>query len=210
MVKLAKLAKTQNLEIIENTEDIYNDVSDDEIELKPIQNKKVIEPKNKQPIEEHIYEEVKPRRKLNLSEEERERRRQSMINTRAKRTASVEHKKQLEIEYLRHQEDETQNKIIKQAEKLKKKKEKELYNKYLEELNNKQKNKKKPPKIIYESESESDDSEEEVVIVKKKKSKKGVKNGGGSAPPSAPAVEHYYKPEPVQQPPPRPTFRIAY
>ena len=196
---MVKTAKLQNIEIVEDVDD----QSDNEIELKPHQNKKVMDA----PINEQLIEhQTKARRKLNLSDEERERRRQSMIETRAKRTALVEHKRMLEMEYLKQQEEATHQKIMKKAEQLKKKKEKELYNKYLEELNSKPKQKpKKQPKVIYESETEEEEeSEDEIIVVKKKKSQKG---GSSSAPPSAQPVSIPQQPIPQPQ---RPMFRIAY
>ena len=196
---MVRTAKLQNIEVIENIAPLEE--SDNEIELKPLKHKKIVEQLFTAPLVEDI---PKARRKLNLTDEERDRRRNSMIETRAKRAALVEHKKLLEMEYLRQQEEATQQKIMKKAEQLKKKKEKELYNKYLEDINNKPKPKQKmkQPKVIYESETENDDSEDEIVIVKKKK---GLK--GGSLPPVAsPAVEHNQTP----QQPQRPMFRIAY
>ena len=160
--------KTLKIETIDNSGNLELS-TDDEIELKPTKNKVIAQP---QPIKQSITEpEIKPKRKINLTEEERERRRQSMIETRAKKQAQVERKKQLEQEFLEAQEEVVKQNIIKQAEKLKKQKEKETYKKYLEEINNKQKVKASKKKIIYESETEEEDeeSEEEVVIVKKKK-----------------------------------------
>lgn len=187
MKKMSGIVKTKPIEIIENSELS----TDDEIELKT----NISSP---QPLLEVIPK--KPKRVLNLSEEERERRRQSMVLTRAKRQEKVQQKKQLELEYLKHVEEESNKSILKKAESLKKKQEKALYNKYLEEMNSKKESKKKEPKIIYESDnSESEtqtESEEEIVVVKKKKNKSKTNTSKSSV------VE--------TQPESRPIFRIAY
>lgn len=132
----------------------------------------------------------KPKRTLNLSDAERERRRQSMIKTREARQIKLDEKRRLEEEYVSQRENEVQDKILKKAMQLKKKKEKEMYNQILQEEINinkvskpkQTKPKKKQPKIVYvnesetetESETESED-EEEIVYVKKKKSNKPKK-----------------------------------
>lgn len=133
----------------------------------------------------------KPKRTLNLSDAERERRRQSMIKTREARQQKIEEKRRLEEEYIRQKEDEVQDKILKKAMQLKKKKEKELYNQILQEEINVNKvskptasslagmqpkqSKKKQPKVVYvaesesESESDTESDEEDIVYVKKKR-----------------------------------------
>lgn len=129
----------------------------------------------------------KPKRTLNLSDAERERRRQSMIKTREARRIKLDEKRRLEEEYISQQENEVQDKILQKAMKLKKKKEKEMYNQILqEEINIKKvskpkQTKKKQPKIVYvaesesESECETESDEEDIVYVKKKRQVKPKK-----------------------------------
>jgi hypothetical protein len=158
---------------------------------------------------------TKPKRKLNLTDAERERRRQSMIKTREIRQNKVAERKQLEEDYMRQKEEEAQLKVIKKAEKLKKQKEKELYNQILtEKLDSSKKEKpikKKKPVIVYREppndsdssdSSSSSESEEEPEIVYKVAKKKKERSK---------RVEPKIEPAVIQQNVARyPAFRIAY
>jgi len=104
---------------------------------------------------------VKPaKKKLNLSDAERERRRQSILVAREK----LQQKKALEREaqenYLKQREEELIKNVSKTITKLENKKKKEIVKQVYEAPMRKQ-------KVIYES--ESDDEEEEVVVVTKQK-----------------------------------------
>ena len=124
---MLKIAKKEQMALTQNLEEASS--SDDEIELRNVKSSlnEVEATINLDNIE------VKPKRKLNLSDAERERRRQSMIKTREIRQNKINERKQLEEEYIKKQEEEAQLKVIKKAEKLKKQKEKELYNQILNE-----------------------------------------------------------------------------
>jgi len=190
--KLAKLVELQD-----------SSSSDDEIQLNSVK-------QSLNEVETTIELPTKTKRKLNLTDAERERRRQSMIKTREIRQNKVAERKQLEEDYMRQKEEEAQLKVIKKAEKLKKQKEKELYNQILtEKLDSSKKEKpikKKKPVIVYREppndsdssdSSSSSESEEEPEIVykvaKKKKERSKIE----------PAV--------IQQNVARyPAFRIAY
>lgn len=158
----------------------------------------------------------KPKRKLNLTDEERERRRQSMIKTREIRMSKVAERKQLEQEYLKHKEEETQQKVIQKADKLRKQIEKEMYKKMLEEEQQKKekpKPKKKEKIIVMEQpppDSDSDDgdttseSEEEIVIIQRQPKKKKEKK-------ETPQIQQpIQQQQPIIQQPRYPMFKIAY
>lgn len=203
IAKKEKLAKLAKLEIIEDSSS-----SDDDIQLNSV----------KQSLNEveSTIEIPKTKRKLNLTDAERERRRQSMIKTREIKQNKVAERKQLEEEYLKKQQEEAELKVMKKAEKLKKQKEQELYKQILsEKLKEKEKEKdkiqkKKKKVIVYQeppNDSSSDDSsssseEEEIVYKVAKKKKEKTKR-----------VEPKIEPEVQQRPivnPRYPPFRIAY
>jgi hypothetical protein len=195
--KLAKLVELQD-----------SSSSDDEIQLNSVK-------QSLNEVETTIEMSVKPKRKLNLTDAERERRRQSMIKTREIRQNKVAERKQLEEDYMRQKEEEAQLKVIKKAEKLKKQKEKELYNQILtEKLDSSKKEKpikKKKPVIVYREppndsdssdSSSSSESEEEPEIVYKVAKKKKERSK---------RVEPKIEPAVIQQNVARyPAFRIAY
>lgn len=170
--------------------------SDNEIEYKPQPQKKQAEPI--QPV----YEEPpKPiRKKPVLSEDERERRRQSMLQIREKKMENAKVRQQERDLALKAKEDEMYLRALKKVEQERKKQEKQLVKKLLYE----EPKKKKQPKVIYQEESEEDEEEEpEPIIIKKKTTKKG--GGGSSAPPSASTV--YQQPVQQQPQPQYPAFR---
>jgi hypothetical protein len=195
--KLAKLVELQD-----------SSSSDDEIQLNSVK-------QSLNEVETTIELPTKTKRKLNLTDAERERRRQSMIKTREIRQNKVAERKQLEEDYMRQKEEEAQLKVIKKAEKLKKQKEKELYNQILtEKLDSSKKEKpikKKKPVIVYREppndsdssdSSSSSESEEEPEIVYKVAKKKKERSK---------RVEPKIEPAVIQQNVARyPAFRIAY
>ncbi len=217
---MLKIAKKEQMALNANMEDSENSSSDDEIELKNIKSS-LNEVEATIDLNSINKVMTKPKRKLNLSDAERERRRQSMIKTREIRMSKVEERKRLEQEYLKQKEEETHQKVIKKADKLRKQIEKEMYKKMLEEEKNKEQPKKdkkdkkdnKKEKIVYieQPPPDSDDSddgittsesEEEIIYVQKvpKKTKKEKT--------TKPVKE---EPQQLYQPQPRyPAFRIAY
>jgi hypothetical protein len=73
------------------------------------------------------------KKKINISDEERERRKQSMINVRLKKMDNVKQRKLEQDLYMQSQEEEINNKVIKKTELLKKKQEKSVLQKLIKD-----------------------------------------------------------------------------
>ena len=115
----------------------------------------------------------KPKKKFNLSEEEKQKRIERLQNARNRKKELEEENKQLESEYFKKKEIEIYNELYAQFEKKLNKKKKEVKTKVMQK----------------ELESDSD-SEIEQKQVKQTKNKKGVieketKHNGGYIPPAS-------------------------
>lgn len=189
---MSKISKIKNIEQFND-----NDITDDEIELKPQQKPKIVKVMKETVDNNQLPPEIqiKPKKKINLSDEERERRRQTMLNVREKKMSNTVQRHKLKEELIKANEIELSNKMIKKANALRKKQEKEIFNRLISEQVEKSQKiiSKKPKKVYYqpeseqESETESESEEDDRPIVIEKKSKKTKKgnfgNGGSSAPP---------------------------
>jgi hypothetical protein len=121
----------------------------------------------------------KERKKINITEGERERRRQSMILTREKKMEKAR-ERQMQVEMIsKAREDEMNKKLLKKAEQLRKKQERELLNKIMFD------------EFARREEPDNDNNEEEV----KPKAK-----------PQAPTKQRVVQPQKVYQQPPQPVF----
>ena len=106
-----KLVKTEQIESLETLENTVDCESDGELEA---------------PVIMQSVKQVKEKRKLNLTEDERERRRQVMLKVREKKMENSQ-KRNLEKDlYLQKQEEEINEKVLKKAELMRKRKEKEV------------------------------------------------------------------------------------
>ena len=106
-----RIVKTEPIEKIETLENTVDSESDEELEA---------------PVIMQSVKQVKEKRKLNLTEDERERRRQVMLKVREKKMENSQ-KRNLEKDlYLQKQEEEINEKVLKKAELMKKRKEKEV------------------------------------------------------------------------------------
>jgi hypothetical protein len=120
----------------------------------------------------------KERKKINITEEERERRRQSMILTREKKMEKAR-ERQMQVEMIsKAREDEMNKKLLKKAEQLRKKQERELLNKIMFDE--------------FARRDEPDNDNEEEVKPKAK--------------PQAPTKQRVVQPQKVYQQPPQPVF----
>lgn len=110
--------------------------SDNEIELKNMEKYPPIPPL----APNTIALPIKEKKKINISDEERERRRQRMLQTREKKMENATLRQLQQEQYLKSKKAEMDAKIIKKAEQLRKKQEKEMlqYMMY-QEMNNKSK-----------------------------------------------------------------------
>jgi len=111
--------------------------SDNEIELKSPQQPQVPPTPQAPPVASVAIPTIKPKKKINISDEERERRRQSMLQTREKKMSKTHDRRQQQEQLLKMYEAETHMKLLKKTEQLRKKQEKSTLQKILqEELNN--------------------------------------------------------------------------
>lgn len=110
--------------------------SDNEIELKNMEKYPPVPPL----APATIAPPIKEKKKINISDEERERRRQRMLQTREKKMENANLRQLQQEQYLKSKKAEMDAKIIKKAEQLRKKQEKEMlqYMMY-QEMNNKSK-----------------------------------------------------------------------
>ena len=106
MPKIQKTVPLEKTEPLENLEDSDNDSN---LEA---------------PI---IQPPIKPvKRTINISDEERNRRRETMLKVREKKMEKVQERTELKNQFLRQQEDEINSKVLKKAELMKKQNEKKV------------------------------------------------------------------------------------
>ncbi len=106
-----RIVKTEQIEKLETLENTVDSESDMELEA---------------PVIMQSVKQVKEKRKLNLSDSERQRRREIMLKVREKKMENSQ-KRNLEKDlYLQKQEEEINEKVLKKAELMKKRKEKEV------------------------------------------------------------------------------------
>lgn len=143
-------------------EEIQNNDSDSEIEIRP-QKQQPIQPPIQQaptvqpiqpiavpiqapPVQQPIQQEVekKPRKKYTMSEETRKQKSEAMQAVRAKKMNNVDERKKMQDEIFRQAEEQLQSKVMKKIEAEKKKREKALFKQYMEAET---KHKEKPQKV---------------------------------------------------------------
>jgi len=126
-----KIVKTEPIEQIETLENTVDSESDGELEA---------------PV---IMQSVKEKRKLNLTEDERERRRQVMLKVRQKKMQNVNQRNLEKDTYMQQQEEAINEKVLKKAELMKKRKEKEvLQNLIRQEISKTQPRANTQPKVL--------------------------------------------------------------
>jgi hypothetical protein len=128
------------------------------------------------------------KKKINITEEERERRRKSMILTREKKMEKVRERQMQVAMISKAREDEMNTKLLKKAEQLRKKQERELLNKIM--FNE------------FSTRDEAVDDEEEV----NQKAKPQAQNKQRVVQPQK-IYQQPPAPAPVYTPPPAPLFR---
>jgi hypothetical protein len=138
----------------------------------------------------------KERKKINITEEERERRRQSMILTREKKMEKAR-ERQMQVEMIsKAREDEMNKKLLKKAEQLRKKQERELLNKIMfdEFARREEEPDDEPSNFKLEATLNPKGFNEPAEEVKQK------------AKPPAPTKQRVVQPQKVYQQPPQPVF----
>jgi hypothetical protein len=120
---------------------------------------------------------VKPKKKRNISEEQKQKLRERLEVARLKKSKQKQELKSIQEEFLKSRALELNNKVINNAKKISKKQEQEYMKNFMREetlKSSKTKNKKEPVFIYENDSSESDDSNEEPIIIKKVPRKKTV------------------------------------
>lgn len=153
---MSKIEKTKKLvKVVE----VQNNESDNEIEIKPAKvapqvadQRSLVTLANAKPtaLPVAVASEVvvkKPRKAYVMSEETRKKKSEAMIAVRAKKMDIVSQRKVQKQEINEKDEIELQNKVMKKIAAEKKKREKELYQKLVQEDLNKHANEEKPKKI---------------------------------------------------------------
>lgn len=150
--------------------------SDDELEIKstqptPVQQAPPVQQTQVQqapPVQQYPENVPKKKRTLNLTEEERERRRLAMLETRKKRDAVYQERKLQMQELAEQQAVEAQKKAMKKLQALEKKQEKQFINQM---VNEKVSSRKAKQNTIIEEFEDDSDSEYETVITKSRRKK---------------------------------------
>jgi hypothetical protein len=189
MPKKANVIKIENIPLNNPLEG--ND-SDNEIELKPMQESSSIPPLGQSPsgslsrAPTSAPAPKKDRKKINISDEERERRRKSMLLAHEKKMEKARERQEQEAMALKAREDELNQKVLKKADKLRKKQERALLNRIM----------------FDEFTRREDDDEEEDIPAPTPKQKAPVKQ-------KVVQPQKIYQPplQPVYQPPVIPAFR---
>jgi hypothetical protein len=195
---MSKLQKSQKIHNSQNLKiDLLksNPESDNEIELK--NTTPIVPIVNVPAVSVPVAPIVKPKKKRNISEEQKQKLRERLEVARLKKSKQKQELKSIQEEFLKSKALELNNKVINNAKKISKKQEQEYMKNFMREetlKSSKAKNKKEPVFIYENDSSESDESNEEPIIIKKVPRKKTV------AKPKAEVVNEpvYVKPEVIK------------